>query len=525
MKKLLLFLLFCSAVFAEDLSLQGIVLVSSKEEMLSKSELDGVTGLQLVNVVLPGSKDKLEKKLLRYLQGKPFDKEQIAEIKEKIYKFYQKNGFPFIEIIVPPQEITQGVIQVIIIDCTLGKVNVRGIKQGEKIDIAQLARDINFLNRNPFRHVDAIYSPGDDPNTTDLLLSVDDTMPFRVYGGMDNQGLSNIGKNRWMAGFVWGRAFGSNAILTYQFSASPHIDNFQAHTAQYVWLLPWKHILNLYGGYSMVRPKNKNQFANSKGRSEQGSLRYTVPFLQRSMFNQELTFGGDFKRTNNTVEFSELFVNFTNSVNLTQMMANYTLDCEGNKFRIHFEAEGFYSPGEWLPDQSKSDYNNLRPGASPTYFYGRGALIYLQKMPASFSYTIKARGQWASSTLLPSEQYGIGGWDTVRGYEERQLNMDSAFILNFEIRTPPIACLSRKFWKKKKDAFQLLVFMDYGYGRNRTLAPNEPKSSFLLGAGPGARYTIDPYVSLRYDLGFKWHSSPLFGGGGAMNYFSVMVSF
>ena len=49
---------------------------------------------------------------------------------------------------------------------------------------------------------------------------------------------------------------------------------------------------------------------------------------------------------------------------------------------------------------------------------------------------------------------------------------------------------------------QLLGFVDYGLGSNNHLLPDEPRSEELLSVGPGLRYTIGQWVSLRFDYGF-----------------------
>jgi len=241
--------------------------------------------------------------------------------------------------------------------------------------------------------------------------------------------------------------------------------------------------------------------------------------------NHEFSFGADFKRTNNTIEFSALFERFGKNANLTQAAFGYDANFEVPLFRIEWGAELFWSPGRIVADQTNEDYSSLRPGAVNKYVYGTGHIRLLQWMPRDFSFVVWLRGQVASNNLLPSEQIGIGGYDTVRGYEERQLNTDAGFILNTEIRTPFIS-LFPKSWGRKKysEGLQFLVFMDYGYGRNHTPIPDEGKAQFLLGAGPGARYNIDPWIYARLDWGFKWHSESEFGFGGSMIHFAVNIS-
>jgi hemolysin activation/secretion protein len=192
-------------------------------------------------------------------------------------------------------------------------------------------------------------------------------------------------------------------------------------------------------------------------------------------------------------------------VNLTQFMLGYKRNQEWKNFRIDFDAELFYAPGPMVGNESNADYNELRPNAKNQYIYAKAALRYFQNLPMSFTMTAWIRGQLSSQNLLPSEQFGIGGYDTVRGYDERQLSMDTAFVGNLEFRTPAISMITMLRNCPAKDALQFLGFIDYGYGKNHNLFEGEPLSAYLLSIGPGVRYTFDPYLAIRADYGVKLH--------------------
>ena len=182
----------------------------------------------------------------------------------------------------------------------------------------------------------------------------------------------------------------------------------------------------------------------------------------------------------------------------------------------------FYSPGQWIADQSKQDYGSLRPGASANYVYFRGSFVYLQRLPHAFSLSWLTRGQVSSNPLLPSEQFGIGGYDTVRGYEQREVNKDDALLSSLEMRTPAFPLF--KSWKVA-NALQFLAFFDFGWGINIDNIPGGQKANYLMGIGPGLRYTIEPYLTARLDWGEKLHKKSEFGGGNSMFYFNLTLSY
>ncbi len=103
---------------------------------------------------------------------------------------------------------------------------------------------------------------------------------------------------------------------------------------------------------------------------------------------------------------------------------------------------------------------------------------------------------------------GIGGYGTVRGYDERQYNADQAILSSLEWAFPSWPLLSLFNRRKISDAMHLLLFADGAYGTNY----GENTGTYLLSAGPGLRYTFAPYLALRLDLGFRLHEEATFVG-------------
>ena len=517
-------------------SLKGMVLVQDASLL---NELSYTEGVHIVGLKVPGNPQKLKGKLSAFL-GKEVSPKTLFEIKTTISDHYVSNHHPLVIVEIPSQDVTSGVLEIQILESHLGKVEVEGarwssekrlkeyvkLRPNQEIDENRLLKNVSFMNRNPFRRVDVVYAPGEQEGTTDVILSVKDRRPVRVYAGTENTGVEPTGRGRWYTGFNWGNAFGLDHNLSYQFTSAFNVHRFHAHTAEYLALLSWGHVFNVYGGYSKVHPKVHYPFKMNDGWSIQTSARYTIPLKIYRYLEHEVSFGGDFKRTNNTFEFSDDFPTFGNNVNLTQVVLSYSGNYEKNTYRLDFNGDAYWSPGKWLADQTNAAYESLRPGAKNHWFYFRGSFVYLQRLPKSFSLSLMARGQVSSEPLLPSEQFGLGGYDTVRGYDQREVNKDDAVFLSGEARSPALSIL-RKINPKWKlaDALQFLVFLDYGWGIDIDALPGGKKSSYLLGIGPGLRYTIEPYFTLRFDWGIKLHKEAEYDGGNTMIHFNITASY
>ncbi len=522
----------------EDLSeeIRGVVLLGPNTPLLDEERLRSAPYFLVENLQIPGGDKTLQKIICNKYMGKKFNSETILSIKIEVINYYEQQDFPFVEVKIPNQDITLGVLQLVVTESRVGNIRVQGaryttssrlekylsVKRDGVLNLGKLRKDVNFMNLNPFRRVDLIYGPGSEPCTTDISLIVEDCSPYRFYTGFDNTGVENTGRERFLLGT--NLVLGNDHMLTYQYTSAYQSSKFHAHTGQYSVLLPWTHMLTFYGGYSAIHASLPFPSTSNHGSSWQASGRYTIPLVAGAQYYHDCTVGADFKRTNNTVSYSATFENIAQPVNLSQFMARYSGSLDHRAFRIDFDAQLFWSPGPWLGDMSDADYNRLRPDAKNQWVYLRGILRYLYRFSNGWCCELWGTAQVSSQNLLPSEQLGIGGYDTVRGYEERQLNYDGGIILNGEIRSPALSLIGRKINKVGKDALQFLLFLDYGYGRDHNIVSGAPIGDYLLGTGPGVRYTLNPWLTARLDWGIKLHRQAIFTGGETMVHFALSLN-
>lgn len=499
-------------------SLKGLLLVCSSKSVRT-TNLDDVEGVVVDDVDIPGSTASLYKQLSDFWCG-PVRKCDVIEIKRRVIQYYREHNRPVVHIQVPPQAVKAGVLQLVVYESRLGCVRSVCNKyfkserlegyirtpSGCRIKADSLIYDLNWINRNPFRTTDLVFTPSQWDGYTDIELVTVDRFPWRVYTGVDNTGIAQSGHNRYFAGFNWGNAFGLDHIFTYQFTTGTHYNEFWAHSANYTAPLSWRHTLDIYGGYSEVKAALQgNPGVSTHGSSAQASLRYEIPLPPGLSILEEFTWGFDWKRTNTNLLNNDVFF-FGKPVNITQLMVGINAGLETERSKNSGTIEVFWSPGQWLPEQQNSHFNALRAGAKNAYVYGRVSVASIFRLPSNFTFEPSLRYQLSSANLLASEQFGLGGYNTVRGYEEREVNGDNAIIGNVELRTPPISligtfceCAKRKY----RDELRFLVFLDYGYAKNHKRYFNERQFQYLMGAGPGLRYVIQQYLTVRVDYGWK----------------------
>ncbi|MGE5202734.1 MAG: POTRA domain-containing protein [Acidobacteriota bacterium] len=130
-------------------------------------------------------------------------------------------GYPVVDVIVPEQDVDNGTVQVLVVVGRLGKVTAEGnkwfksadltggvrLKAGDPIRSDLLNADLAWLNNNPFRSIDSVFVPSQQPGATDIVLKTTDRFPLRTYAGFANDGVQATGEQRGSVGFSWGDAF------------------------------------------------------------------------------------------------------------------------------------------------------------------------------------------------------------------------------------------------------------------------------------------------------------------------------
>lgn len=533
MKKFLFFLIASSIAWTQESDemplIQAIIIASKQENRAPPLEKVSVFGLDL-----PGPLADLQKRL-EPLVGKEMATENLLDIKKEILSFFAEHNHPLIAVEIPEQSVTNGTVQLIVIEPILDQVQVTGnrwfssksienavgLKLGCKVPEKMIMNRLAWLNMNPFLHGDAFYSPGSDNGTTSLNIATRDRFPLRTYAGADNTGSESTGNERWFAGF--NASLGLNTLLSYQFTSSFIFPAFESHLAHFTFFLPWRHELVLYGTYATIHPDIQD--FKSHGKDVQGSFRYLAPIgdLFRP-FLHEISFGFDYKLYNNALFFlsdvKEVFPITSKNAAISQFYLGYKLDDIFSSHHTSFRIEILFSPAYWLPNQSNDDYNQLRRGAKNRYLYGRLAAGDIIELPRKFEFAALVRLQGTTDPLLPSEQFGLGGSDTVRGYLERVFLADAAVCANGEFRSPPLSLFS-----KAKNELRFIAFADFARGWNLQNSSDEGKNATLLGVGPGLRYNIIPYFTARLDYGFNLHSVEFDPNRFGRLHFSAILSY
>ena len=446
--------------------------------------------------------------------GKPLSMVSLNRLVRDLVVAYRAADRPVVDVVVPEQNVTAGVLQLVVIEGRLGKVRVEGaehfsgekmagdvrLREGEPIRHSVLLGDLEYLNRSPFRQVQAVYQPSESGETgvSDVVLRVEDRRPWQLFSGYENSGTAVTGEDRWLVGGVWGNAFGMEQVASYQYTTDLNWDNLHAHVAAYEVPLKWRHRLRLLGAFVDTRSVQtmEGESLALGGESVLGAAYYSMPLPATAWFSQEVETGVEFKGTNNNLEFGGSQV-FDTTTEVYQLVLRHKLRQSDRFGATRLTTTGYWSPGGLSGHNSDAVYGESRAGAKANYLRAALQGERVTRLPGGFRLETRADGQISDGNLLPSEQLGLGGRGSVRGWEPWISRGDLGATGSVEIHTPEFGLPGGL-----PDKMELFAFYDLGYARNKDRLPAE-ESALLQGAGVGLGYRLADNVRVRGAYGWQ----------------------
>lgn len=454
-------------------------------------------------------------RLLETHIGRPLSRRLIAEIQADIARFYRHRGFPFVSLSTPEQEVTSGVLQLRVIEFVAADIEVTGAsatpeayvrsrirqQQGEPIDIRLLAQDIDWLNRNPFRGVEAIFSPGDELGNSNLTLVVDEEpRRWRVYGGVSNNGTESTGWTRLFAGAQASPFRGSpDTLLSYQYTTSD--DLFSGDPSRYA----------SHAGIANVAIAPRQQLDLTVNhvatRQQIGPFGVRLTTMEASAGWQggtallaDLRLGVEARRSKRSVDFGGVGVSEAEA-DIVQLYAGLDHVQNDRRGRSLFGVTLHVSPGGIggrNDDESLAAYTGGRV-TNASYAYADAAVTRLTRLGRA-RFDVELIGRLATGPLPDTEQTGIGGQGLVRGYALDDGGYDSGIIMRNTLRAPPFPLRTGS----RYDALQPYLFADGGYARQ--LGTGEDVTA--ISAGAGATLRVGRYLSGNLDVAHAFNSAP-----------------
>ncbi|WP_177247100.1 ShlB/FhaC/HecB family hemolysin secretion/activation protein [Marinospirillum alkaliphilum] len=449
---------------------------------------------------------------------------QLEAVTNRVTNHYRSRGLILARAVLPVQTVTDGIVDIQVIEGHLGRVLAEG---NQVYSRNTLARPFNDLKGKPVSQQEAesalliltdfpglaafgMFQPGQRVGEADLMIRVPNEERFNFNFRLDNHGSDTTGEYRGRATVHWNNVTGNADRLTLTAQKSFEPDNSLYGAADYHIILNrhWQaggYLRNnrfdvggefealeisgesnqygVYGQYQWLRSRERNLSTRLELASKQSITesnggvnnqdRLTVMTLALNYDSVDLRFNG---LNYAGVELSKGFNDLFGAMGDSDSAAALPVDQQPSR-------RGF--SGEF----AEGDFLKLLA------FYSR-----LQNLFPGTSLLLRSELQYSKDLLVPMEQYAAGGPDHVRGFPGSYTLYDTGALVSIEYIWQPIFLGQYEAFGSWRwnDLIQFAAFYDHSLGEKNDPRPNEPQGMYQLSSiGAGIRFNIPNRLASR----------------------------
>ncbi len=424
---------------------------------------------------------------------------ELRELVTRINELYRARGIVTAQATLPPQDVTEGVVVIRLVEGRVGRVRIQGndstsagyisdritAQRGTLVDLPRLEQDLLRFNRSNDAQLRADLLPGEALGETDLGLVVTEPKRNDLRVFVDNAGAQQTGQAR--AGVSWRR----RSLTGGRDDAYLSAVKSDGHEGLYLtYGVPVSRLgTRLNAGFFKDRTKIVNGILEPldvTGSATAFTLSLRHPLRVEPAFQMEAIAG--FKRRTTS--------NFIVGTPLTD--ATLTGGSAG------LDLQALDTAGSWqVTGEVHAGVNRTEGIGERHYGLGRLAVRRTHQWSPEVSLVASLNTQYAPLKQLPSsEQVVIGGEGSVRGFTPGVFSGDRGYVLNLEAhRRLPLPTESGL-------SGTAMVFYDRG-----VVQPFRPPLNFqgddrLTSLGVGFSVAYRDQANLRLVLGFPRHRPP-----------------
>lgn len=419
--------------------------------------------------------------LARPYRGPEVSLADLQKLVAQVNQLYRDRGVVTALAVLPPQDVSSGVITVRLVEGRLGQVRIEGnastsasyvdarigLASGDLIDLPVLESALIRFNRTNDVQLAAELKPGDEAGQTDLhvLLSEPTRQQFQVF--TDNLGVPSTGTYRAGLSYLNRSLLGYRDELSFLATTAEGLDSLAAVYGFPINTVGGRLSLGYYLTETEIRRGGLAPL-NLTGDSVANVLLLRQPTWVGPQGQLDVVYGAGWSRSSTEI----------GGVPLQQQDTRYqNLGLEGQWFTAGSATFASYSyTGGRVTSEDPRDFG-----------ISRVSLRHNRDLADAWSLWGTASGQWTGDVLLPSnQQYFIGGEGSVRGYPTGLLSGDQGYTLSVELRRP--LPLNLNLGDGQPLSATAFVFVDYGRVYPfRAPASLLPASQDLTGVGAGLR--------------------------------------
>lgn len=470
--------------------------------------------IEIVDGKIFSTKDLQE--ILSSYEDRDLSMRDMNELCQKIQAKYAKEGYFLVRVYLPEQDIEDGLLKAAVLEAKLGSIEVIGNKYyksafiasyverfiGKTINYDDLLRALLLINENTDLQVGAIFRKGKEFGTVDLILRAHDEAPMHINLDGNNYGsrVTSIGRSGVRADL--GNFFFQGDTLSLIGAFGIPIDRLRFVDGIYSVPLNQRgsefELSYLYSDFDV----GQLQELNLSGKTQVAGTKFTQALQRKKRLNTDIYTGFEYKQIKN---FQQSQVSAYDKLRVVSLGCSVDyIDSVGGRNAANIVAFGGIP--NFLGGLHAIDKNLCsRKGAGGRFVYIDANYQRIQRLPASCFLFLNIQSQLSFYKLPLSEEFYIGGINTVRGYPLAVALGDTGFCANVEFRAPP-PCPKWKVPHSKKtlqEILQFVAFIDHGEIFEYGNAINDQSNrAFLTSLGVGAKIFGPWNFNCSMDVGF-----------------------
>lgn len=471
--------------------------------------------IDVQKIVVTGSTAFSQEQLDEIVQ--PFEEssltlEQLTKVADAITQLYLEQGYITSRAILVPQEVGNGRIEIRVIEGSLEEIRIEGtnrlnpnyvssrIKLGVQtpLSTANLENQLRLLRANPlFENVEASLRAGRETGKSILIVRITEANPFEGSVSIDNYSTPSVGSERLGTNLRYRNLTGNGDEIAASYY---HTTRSGADVWEFNYRLP---VNPLNGTLQLRTSLNRNEIVdealrvfNIEGDSELYEISFRQPLSRSPREEFALSLGFAVQESQSLIGGFGFPSPGADSEGITKTsVIKFGQDYLRRDTRGAWSLRSLFSLGTaWLGATV-----NPEPEPDGRFVSWLGQVQRVQIISEDNFLIIGADAQLTPNSLLPSQQFVVGGGQSLRGYRQNLRARDNGLRFSLEDRIT----LERD--ESGASTFQLAPFFDAAYvwnnpdnPSNESLEDTQPEE-FLAGLGLGLIWQPLPKLNLRLD--------------------------
>ncbi len=444
------------------------------------------------------------------LRGRYFSIAELQAIADQITQFYLDGDYITSRAILPEQSIVNDTVRIQAIEGRLSDIEVEGndrlrenyirsrIELGATtpLNTTELENQLRLLRSNPlFETVEASLRAGTELGESILVVRVTEANPFTASISADNYAPPSVGSERIGIGIGHRNVagFGDEFSAEYNFTTTDGLDFGN---------ISYRVPINAMNGAIQFRASpNRNSITQDpfdafgiSGESSTYELTYRQPVVRTP--REELAFSLGFSFQSSQTFIEDEPTPFGIGPDDEGRSRTRTLSFGQDYVRRDTSGAWAFRSQFRLGTALFSATENSGDVPDGQFLSWLGQVQRVQRLSDNHLLIAQLYTQFAGDPLLPSQQFVIGGGQSVRGFRQNARSGDNGIRFSLEDRIAIVRNTSGL------PVFQLAPFIDFGYVWNDSDNPNtETDQRFLAGLGLGLSWQPFENFSIRLDYG------------------------